>query len=169
MQRILIIGCPGAGKTTLANKIAARSGLPLTHLDKLYHDNRFNYAEDALAWRNRVQKLVDEPAWIIDGNYKSTFDIRMPRADTIIYLDYPTWITVARAYKRRIHFRKTLRPDMPPNWKESLDATFLRFILNYRRRLRPQVLALLRHYAPDRQIYICRSPKEAGDLLRSLA
>jgi adenylate kinase family enzyme len=168
MQRILIIGCPGAGKTTFARKLAEKTALPLVHLDKFYHDNRFDYRTDAEAWYAEVRALTSRPRWIMDGNYKSTFDIRMSRADTIIYLDYPTWLTVMRAYKRRIYFHKTVRPDMPTNWEERLDRTFLRFILQYRRVVRPQVLILLERYREGRTIYVCSSPQELEVLLHSL-
>lgn len=168
MQRVLIIGCPGAGKTTFARKLATKTGLPLVHLDKFYHDVHFDYKNDTEAWRAKVRSLVSEKYWIIDGNYKSTFDIRMPQADTILFLDYPTWLTVVRAYKRRFHFRKTVRQDMPASWQERLDLEFLRFILSYRRSVRPQVLALLEDYNKGRKIYRCSSPKEAEMLLQSM-
>lgn len=144
MKRIVIVGSPGVGKTTFARRLASITGLPLTHLDKVYYDQTYAYPTDKDAWRNRVQELTNEPLWIIDGNYKSTFDIRFPAADTIIFLDYPTKLTLTRALKRRIKLHGKVRPDMPSTWKERLDWRFIWFIANYRRKQQPKVLALLK-------------------------
>lgn len=167
MKRVAIIGCPGAGKTTFARQLASITGLPLIHLDKIYHDTDHAYATNRQAWRTRVAELVSQPLWIIDGNYKSTFDIRLPAADTIIFLDYPTRLTVSRAIKRRITLRKTVRPDMPASWKEKLDWQFFTFILRYRRKERPAVLRILAKQ-PQAMVFHITEPKAAQELLRKL-
>jgi len=167
MKRIAIMGSPGAGKTTFARRLASITGLPLTHLDKVYHDQSYAYATDKEAWRNRVQQLTNESLWIIDGNYKSTFDIRFPAADTIIFLDYPTRLTLARAIKRRIVLHRRVRPDMPSTWKEKLDWQFIRFIASYRKQQQPAVLALLKQQT-HAHIFHITSPHEAEALLNRL-
>lgn len=96
MKKIAVIGCPGAGKTTFSKELSKRLSLPLYHLDFFHYDESFNYQQDEDAWRQRVMALSQEPSWIIDGNHKSTFDIRFDNADTIIYLDYPLSLTCLR-------------------------------------------------------------------------
>lgn len=161
MKRVLVIGCPGAGKSTFSQELARITELPLIHLDFLYHDQSHSYKTDTESWRSRVVSETKKKRWIIDGNYKSTFDLRFPEADTIIFLDYPTYLSTWRAIKRRIQCRKKTRKDMPPTWKERLDWEFLLFILKFNRSVAPQIRRLLESY-PDKDAVVLRSPHEAG-------
>ncbi|MES2626184.1 MAG: AAA family ATPase, partial [Pseudomonadota bacterium] len=89
MQRIAIIGCGGSGKSTLANTLGQKLGLPVHHLDQLYW--RPTWIETPKAeWESLQQQLCNQPAWIIDGNYGGTMDLRLAAADTVIFLDMPT-------------------------------------------------------------------------------
>lgn len=164
MKRISVIGCPGAGKTTFARELARSTGLPLLHLDLMYHDQSYDYQTDKDSWRSRVSSEVKKKFWIIDGNYKSTFDIRLPRSDTIIYLDYPTYISIWRAIKRRIEFRNTVREDMPATWQERLGWDFFLFILKFNRSIAPRIRQLLKSY-PDEQVIVLTSPRRASAYL----
>lgn len=168
MNRIAIVGSPGAGKTTFSKKLASKLELPLHHLDYFYHDNTFHYAEDKAAWREKVTELADQPTWIIDGNYKSTFDIRFPRADTIIYLDFPRGLTLRRAIQRRIKLQGKLRDVMPSNWREKFPFALFRFIWQYNKIERPKVYTLLQKYQ-DKNIVILRNPKQADTYLSDLS
>ena len=86
-KRILVIGSSGAGKSTLSKKLNSLLSLPVIHLDVHYHNP--NWQEPTKEeWEIILKKLVRKPKWIMDGNYSDSFDIRIPRADTIIYLDY---------------------------------------------------------------------------------
>lgn len=164
MNRIAIVGSPGAGKTTFSKKLASKLELPLYHLDYFYHDNAFHYAEDKAAWREKVTKLADQPTWMIDGNYKSTFDIRFPKADTIVYLDYPRGLALWRALQRRIKLHGKLRDDMPSSWREKFTFELLKFIWTYNKIERPKVYALLQKYQ-DKNIVILRNPRQADSYL----
>ncbi|WP_291426895.1 DNA topology modulation protein FlaR [Deinococcus sp.] len=99
MQRLLVIGSPGAGKSTLAQKLAAQTGLPLTHLDDLYWNPGWRKVE-----RERwLSRLTDAPAgetWIIDGNFSSSLLRRAYAADTVIFLMPPRWLCLWRAFTR---------------------------------------------------------------------
>ena len=86
MKKIIIIGSCGAGKTTFAQKINKKLNLPLTNLDQLYWKPGWERTSKT-EWREKVEQLVKGDKWIIDGNYQSTFDIRFPACDTIIFLD----------------------------------------------------------------------------------
>lgn len=159
MKKISVIGCPGAGKTTFSRELARITGLPLVHLDLIYFDQSHQYQTSKDSWLSRVSIEAKERLWIIDGNYKSTFDIRLPKSDTIIYLDYPTYICIWRAIKRRIYFRKTAREDMPSTWKERLGWELFMFILKFNRSIAPQIRQLLKSY-PDKKIIVLRSPRQ---------
>jgi adenylate kinase family enzyme len=98
-HRVLVIGCPGAGKTAFARKLAKSTGLPLIHLD--FHHWRPGWQlPDLKVWRQQVVALAAAPAWIMDGNYSNTYDVRMPRADTVIWLDYSHRICMRRVLLR---------------------------------------------------------------------
>ena len=87
LERILVIGCCGAGKSTLSKKLEKILELPLIHLDRYYHKPNWEEPEKE-DWEKVLRKLVKQKKWIMDGNYAESFHIRIPRADTIIYLDY---------------------------------------------------------------------------------
>lgn len=167
MKRVSVIGCPGAGKTTFSRELARITRLPLTHLDRIYHDQSYAYLTDTESWRARVSREIKKKHWIIDGNYKSTLDIRLPASDTVIFLDYPTHLCIRRAIKRRMEFHSAARPDMPPTWKEKLDWQFFAFILKFNRRVAPNIRQLLESYE-GKTIVILKSPRQATNYLASL-
>ena len=126
----MIIGSPGAGKSTLGRELARRTGLPLHHLDRLYWKAGW-VAPDKAAWAGGVARLASERCWIIEGNYGGTMEQRLARADTVIDLDLPTWRCVARVVRRSFATWGRVRPDMGagcperPNWEFfSYTATF---------------------------------------------
>lgn len=132
MQRILVIGSPGAGKSTLAHALAARTGLPLFHLDKLFWLPGW-VERDREEGRAELAEVLAGERWIIDGNYGSTLPMRIARADTVVWLDYPTWLCLGRVFKRWWQYRGTARPDMTEGCPENLNLEFLLYVLNFRR------------------------------------
>ena len=168
MNRISVIGCPGAGKTTFSQELAHITRLPLTHLDLIYHDQAYSYQTDRDSWRTRVRKETAKKQWIIDGNYKSTFDIRLPVSDMIIFLDYPTHLSIVRAIKRRIEYRKAVRVDMPPTWKEQLGWKFFMHILKFNHSIAPQIRKQLNEY-PGAKVEVLKNPRHANEFLESLS
>jgi adenylate kinase family enzyme len=138
MRRVLIVGSPGAGKSTLAVALAGRTGIPLHHLDQLYW--RPGWVEpDRDQWRATLEAVLAQPRWIIDGNYGGTLGARLAHADTVIDLDVPAWRCLARVIRRVRAHRGRVRPDMGPGCKERLDWRFLLYIARFpfasRRRL----------------------------------
>lgn len=127
MQRVLVIGSPGAGKSTLATQLAERSGLPLIHLDQQYWSS--GWVEPAKAeWRDRVARLASAERWIMDGNYGGSLATRLNRADTVVWLDLPWWKCVARLVRRSLRNRGRGRSDMAEGCVERLDAEYLAFL-----------------------------------------
>lgn len=170
MKKVLVIGCPGSGKSVFSCKLAAKVRLPVIHLDAIYHQKIWNEDKSLKKqqWREEIIELIRRDAWIMDGNYKSTLDIRVPAADTVFFLDYPRYVSLGRSFRRQWEYRKKRRPDMSAEWKEHMSWDFLRFMWNYRRIERPKVLALLEEYRAGRNISILSNHAEAEQLLRSL-
>ena len=131
MQRVLVIGSPGAGKSTLSRSLTARTGLPLYHLDKLFWLPGW-VERDRDEGRAELAEVLAGDRWIIDGNYGSTLPLRIARADTVVWLDYPTWLCLGRVLKRWWQYRGTARPDMTEDCPEHLNLEFLLYVLNFR-------------------------------------
>jgi len=142
MNRIMVVGCCGAGKSTISRKLHEKTGIPLFHLDQYYHQP--NWEEPSTAdWIAANHKLVEGDQWIIDGNYNSTMDIRMAKADAIIFMDYPTikcfWRVITRIWK----YHGQVRPDMPEGCPERFDLEFLHYVATFGYVKRPGLLKKL--------------------------
>ena len=162
MQKILVIGCPGAGKSTLARSLRDRTGLPLVYLDCLWHRPDGSHVTRE-AFDQALQEQLARPEWIIDGNYLRTMEPRMAACDAIFLLDYPLDVCLAGAQSRI----GTRREDLP--WvEEAFDPEFRQWILDFGRDQLPRVYQLLGQYAPGREVHIFRSREQAGCYLAAL-
>lgn len=162
MNRIMIIGCPGSGKSTFARALASKMGLPLYYLDMMYW-NPDRTTKPKEEFRAALRETIALPEWIIDGNYGSTLEIRMEACDTVIFLDYPVEVCISGVEERR----GKPRPDMP--WIEvEPDLEFIEFIKKYNAESRPKVIDLLEKYN-EKNIIIFKSRAEADEYLRSLS
>jgi len=142
VQKVAIIGSCGAGKSTLAQQLGRALGLNVIHLDQAYWQP--NWIEpDPQTWRQQVKTLITEPTWIIDGNYSGTFDLRLPLADRVIFLDFPRWRCLGRVFKRLWQYRGQARPDMAPGCPERFNWEFLRFVWNFPHHNRPKIIQAL--------------------------
>jgi len=146
MQRVLVIGSPGAGKSTLAFAMAERTGLPLVHLDQLKWKPGWIESDEA-DFRHRLAMALAEPRWIIDGNYGGSLSERLARADTVIDLDLPLWQCLAGAVRRIWRLRGTVRPDMAPECPERFNLEFLIYIARFPWTGRPRLEAKLAAFA----------------------
>ena len=142
MKRILILGCPGSGKSTAAKRLAKKINIPVVHLDKLFwRDGWMNVSReefDAL-----LEDEMKKDAWIIDGNYSRTVAWRLQCADTAIFFDYPTYICLWRVIKRVFLKYGVSRSDMGGNCPEKIDLEFLNYVARFRRTQRGKMLELL--------------------------
>jgi len=132
VQRVLVIGSPGAGKSTLAHELACRTGLPLHHLDRMHWLPGW-IERDRADGLNAIKQVLADDRWIIDGNYGSSLPLRLTRADTVVWLDYPTTLCLGRVFKRWWQYRGHTRPDMTEGCPETLNLEFLLYVLNFRR------------------------------------
>ena len=158
MQRIIVIGCPGSGKSRLSRALHNKTGIPLYHLDMMYWNADKTTVEKSV-FLERLSAVLEKDEWIIDGNYGSTMELRMAACDTVIFLDYPLDVCLGGIKERR----GKPRSDMP--WIETEeDAEFIEFIKNYNEQQKPKVLELLEKYG-DKNIVICKSREEADAFL----
>jgi adenylate kinase family enzyme len=167
MRRILVIGPGGAGKTTLALRLGERLALPVVHLDALYWRAGWTKAPDD-EWTVEVARLVRGDAWVMDGNYSGTLDLRIPAADTIIFLDFPRLVCLWRIMKRRIRFHGRSRPDIHPECRERLTWEFVEWVWTYRSRRRAGVLDRLRSVAAEKRVVVLRSAEETERFVASV-
>lgn len=159
MRRIAIIGCAGAGKSTLAAALSQQMDLPLVHLDAEHWQP--GWVEPPLVWwQQRVSELVAGEQWIIDGNYGRTMPVVLGAADTIIFLDLPRLVCLSGVMQRAFGHWGETRPDMAAGCPEQLDAMFLKWIWNYPKRDRPRILDRIREHGEGRAIYILRSRRQ---------
>jgi len=173
MQRIMIIGGSATGKSTLARAVGGKLGLPVVHLDRHYWSPGW-VAPEAAEWRRRVAELAAGDAWVMDGNYSSTFDLRLPRAHALVWLDLPRWMYFPRAVKRLVANYGCERDDIGPGCPERLDVDFLfNWVWNYPTRSRPRTLGLVQELAATKRVVVLRRPREVAafvaDLPASLA
>ena len=160
MKRVIVIGCPGSGKSTFSRKLHHSTGLPLYHLDMLYWNADRTTVPQEIFWE-RLQETIEKEEWILDGNYGSTMELRMEACDTIIFLDYPMDVCLAGIKERR----GKERTDMP--WVEAEDEEdeeFIEFVKNYNTVSRPVVLELLKKYE-GKKILIFKARAEADVFL----
>ena len=158
MQRIIVIGCPGSGKSTVSRALHNKTGIPLYHLDMMYW-NADKTAVEKIAFLERLFAVLEKDEWIIDGNYGSTMELRMAACDTVIFLDYPLEVCLDGIKERR----GKPRSDMP--WIETEeDAEFIEFIKNYNEQQKPKVLELLEKYS-DKNIILLESREQADAFL----
>ena len=158
MKKVIVIGCPGSGKSVFSKALHDITGLPLVHLDMLFWNKDKTTVEKSV-FHERLAEVLKNSEWIIDGNYSDTMELRMNACDTIVFLDYPTEVCLSGVKDRQ----GKARSDMP--WVETeVDEEFVEFIKNYNMQNRPKVMELLEKYS-DKSIYVFSDRDEAGEFL----
>lgn len=162
MNKVIVIGCPGAGKSTFARRLRDKTGLPLHCLDLIWHrPDKTNIPREE--FDEKLSQIIKTDRWIIDGNYNRTLEMRLAACDTVFLLDYPTEVCLAGAQARVGQKRE----DMP--WvEETLDEEFRQWILDFPDTALPKIYGLLVTYAPGRKIRIFRTRAEAESYLESI-
>ncbi len=162
MKKAIVIGCPGSGKTTFAVKLSEQTGLPLYHLDAIWHkpDKTHITRED---FDRRISEVFATTEWIIDGNYKRTIEMRLLECDTVFLFDLPVEVCIQGATDRIGKGRY----DLP--WLETeLDPEFLQFIKDFPQDTLPYIYELLEKHKTGKDIIIFKSRKDADEYLKKL-
>ena len=161
MKKIIVIGCPGSGKSRFSKELNAKTDIPLFHLDMMYWNADKTIVEKSV-FLKRLENVISEKEWIIDGNYASTMELRISVCDTVFFLDYPTEVCLDGVKER--HGKP--RSDMP--WVEhEEDSEFIKFIENFNKSQRPDILALLDKYS-NKNIVIFKSREEADNFIEHI-
>lgn len=155
MKRIMVIGSPGAGKSTFARKLRDKTGLPLYYMDMLFHKpDRTTVTREELG--QRLQEILQTDSWIIDGNYQRTLPMRFEACTDVFVLDYPMEQCLEGAEARI----GTKREDMP--WiEQEFDPEFRQYILDFPKEQLPRIYELVEQYRESKNITIFRSREEA--------
>ena len=160
MKKVIVIGSPGAGKSTFARKLRDCTGLPLYYLDMIWHrPDRTNISREE--FEQRIRERIAGDRWILDGNYLRTMEMRLAACDTVFFLDYSLEVCL-RGAETRIG---KPREDLP--WAETeFDEEFRQWILDFPRDQKPRIGELLKKYRDGRDIYIFRDREEAEQYLQ---
>ena len=167
VRRIAVIGCGGAGKTTLANELSRHLHLPVLHIDGFYWQQqpRTGRLESTPEeWRRIHEELISGERWVIDGMKLGVLPARLAAADTVVFLDLPTWRCLWGVLERRVRFRGQMRPDI--GVYDHISVEFVRWIWSFRRRVRPRVLELLDDCSC--QVVILQSRRQVAAFLATL-
>ena len=160
MKKVIVIGCPGSGKTTFAEKLKDKTGLPLYHLDAIWHKPDKTNIERS-EFDEKLSEIVRTDEWIIDGNYQRTLEMRIVACDTVFLFDLPTEVCIGGAMSRI----GKKRADLP--WLETeFDPEFKTWIEEFPTKQLPDIYVLLDKYKDDKAVVIFKNRDEADEFLR---
>lgn len=160
MKRIIVIGCPGSGKTTFAEKLRDKTGLPLFYLDAIWHKpDRTHISREE--YDERLSEILSLDSWIIDGNYSRTLERRLVASDTVFLFDLPVEVCLDGATARL----GKERYGMP--WIDTeLDSRLEKEIVEFGDKNLPDIYRLLDKFKDGRKITVFKSRKEADEFIR---
>ena len=155
-MKILIIGCPGAGKSVLTRRMNKFLGYPVMHLDKVFHTGgKTHISREELVFK--VTEFANShDNWIIDGNYISTLDIRVKLADTIIILNIPSEVCLDNVFRRSEEAIKQgdNRQDMAVGFDYTITEDFVNFINEFEKDTMPRIKEILKRYSDKKVLFI---------------
>lgn len=162
MKKVIVIGCPGSGKTTFAEKLQKCTGLPLFYLDAIWHKpDKTHISRDE--FDERIVEIFQKPQWIIDGNYSRTIEMRLKECDTVFLFDLPVGLCVQGATQRIGKGRY----DLP--WLETeLDPEFENFIREFPETALPKIYNLIEKYRENKQVIIFKSREAADEYINKM-
>jgi adenylate kinase family enzyme len=169
MRKVLVLGCPGAGKSTFSRQLGEIMDIPVIHLDALYWkagwiqvgEHEFDSIIDEL--------LVKHDSFIMDGNYSRTLDKRLALSDTIYFIDFSRYLCLYRVLKRRIQNHRRTRSDMTEGCPEKIDWEFIKWIWSYKKRSRSKILKVLGEAQQNKVVHIFKSPREVKAYIHILS
>ena len=162
MKKVIVIGCPGSGKTTFAEKLRDKTGLPLYYLDAIWHKPDRTHIERT-EFDERLSEILSAKEWIIDGNYQRTLEKRLAFCDTVFLFDLPTELCLQGACARIGKGRY----DLP--WIErELDRDFKRQIEEFSEKKLPQIYELINKHNNGKKVVVFKSREQSDAFLNNL-
>lgn len=164
MQRVMIIGQPGSGKTTLARELGIATRLPVFHMDQIHWQP--GWVERSPDEKTRLCAEVHaQRQWVFEGGHSATWPERLARADTLIWLDMPTWRRIGRIVWRTLALYGRSRPDLPEGCPERFEVEFYRFIWRTRHTARNRMAKLVAEAPPEKTVITLSTLAEVRDYL----
>jgi adenylate kinase family enzyme len=167
-DRILVMGCSGGGKSTLSQKIAGQFGLTYISIDRDVLWLPGWVQRERAEQRAIIAERILEDRWIMDGTNPSTFDIRLPRTDIVIWVRMSRLLCLWGVTTRWLRWIGKTRPEMAPGCPEKLDWEFLRFIWTFEDKFTPRIVDGLSQYGPDVPVFQLKNRRETKRLLELL-
>ncbi len=163
----MIVGQPGSGKSTLARRIGDLTGLPVVHIDQIHWTP--GWVERTRDEKTRLcREAHAREAWVFEGGHSQTWPERLDRCDTLIWLDFPFHVRMARVLRRSLRHRGRTRPDMPEGCPERISWSFYRWIWDTRRSGRLQIEGLVSAAPSDKAVLVFRRVAQVKAFLRDL-
>ena len=167
MKKIVIVGCAGCGKSTLAKILGQNLNIPVLHLDTIYWKANWQ-VEDKNIFLEKQLKMLENDSWIIDGNYRDTLDLRLKDCDTIIFLDYPRRTAIYGIYKRYFQYRNKQRDTIAEGCREKIDRSFFNWVWNFKKKARPIIVNKINDHKLGKEVLIFKKRKQLKKYLESI-
>ena len=163
MKKIIVIGRPGSGKTTLSNKLGKILNIPVFYLDRFVADSNGKRIPQN-EFINKQEEIMKGEKWIIDGNWANTIINRIKHTDTVILLDFPVHQALLQYFKRLIINYHKVRPESAGD-KTRFRWHAIKSVIAWPRK---QVYSILNENRDDKKVYIFHNHTEVYKFIETL-